>query len=145
LLNRPTPTCLSGPAWRAERWVNLAGRLGIPLCLVSRHAKWSDDLPLRHERQSRQTVTVIGDKCFGTVDDTLANHARRLAKAATVDLLRVRFSEINGESRFLDADPWPDISSNQAADAVYEYLCTRPLRLARKNHALSESGELIAG
>jgi hypothetical protein len=128
LLNRPTPTCLSGPGWRAERWVDLAGQLGIPVCLVSRHAKWSHEPALRYERQSRQTVTVIADRCLETVDERLLNHARRLAKAAKVDLLRVRFSEIDREPRFLDADPWPDISSDQAADAVHEYLCKRPLR-----------------
>ena len=138
LLNRPTPTCLSGPGWRVERWVHLAGRLGIPVRPVSRHVKWSNDLPLRHERQSCQTVTVIGDKCLETVDGALADHARRLAKAAKVHLLRVRFSEIDGEPRFFDANPWPDVSSDQAADAVYEYLsdtgrisvqkwCSKPL------------------
>jgi hypothetical protein len=125
LLNRPTSTCLSGPGWRAERWVGLAGRLGIPVCLVSRRAKRNNDPVPRYERQSRWTVTVIGDDCLESVNGALADHARRLAKAANVHLLRVRFGEIDGKPRFLDADPRPDISSDHAAGAVYEYLRTR--------------------
>src|SRR5208283_3357688 len=31
VLNRPTPTCLSGPYWRAEKWVHVAARAGIPV------------------------------------------------------------------------------------------------------------------
>ena len=30
VLNRPAPTCLSGPGWCREQWVQTAARLGIP-------------------------------------------------------------------------------------------------------------------
>jgi len=31
VLNRPTPTCLSGPYWRREKWIHVAARVGIPV------------------------------------------------------------------------------------------------------------------
>jgi hypothetical protein len=125
LLNRPTSTCLSGPGWRAERWTRLVHELGIPVFPVRRHAKLDKELPSGSNPESLEIATVIGDLCLGTVDATLAQYAHRVADAAGVALLGVRFSEINGEFKFLDADPWPDISSVQTATAVYDYLCGR--------------------
>jgi hypothetical protein len=128
LLNRPTPMCLAGPGWRKEQWVNCAARLGIPVHPVRREARLSDGLSTEDPQSSCQTVTVVGDRCFGTVDETLANCARRLAAAAGVDLLAVHFGVVNGESRLFNADFLPDINSTDVADAILNYFCENRIR-----------------
>lgn len=121
LLNRPTSTCLSGPCWRNERWVHCAAGLGIPVCPVRREARPSEVWSLQEAQHSSKTVTVVGDRCFGEADKTLAHRARRLASAAGVDLLAVHFRAVDGEFRLLDADLWPDIGSTEVADGILDY------------------------
>jgi hypothetical protein len=123
LLNRPTTTCLSGPCWRKERWVHFAARLGIPVCPVRREARLSDALSPEEPQSPSKSVTVVGDRCFGETEKTIANCARQLASAAGVDLLRVHFRNVDGEPRLLGADLCPDISSTNVADAVLDYFC----------------------
>ena len=71
------------------------------------------------------TVTVVGDRCFGPVDDALADGARRLAAAAGAGLLAVRFDgdrDRETGASFLGADPWPDPTPPAIADALLAYL-----------------------
>jgi hypothetical protein len=130
VLNRPTPPCLAGPCWAPERWVQLAARLGIPIRPVRRRAagagtetestnEASDGPPV--------TVTVVGERCLGTADRRLAGTAGRLATAAGTDLLAVHFAPGGAEACLVSADPWPDVSSPEIADAVRAYL-TGPAR-----------------
>ncbi len=124
VLNRPTPTSLSGPYWRREQWTYVAAQLGISVRPVRRHvalASSTVQTPLEVEEASAVTVTVIGENCLGCVDELLKRHARRLAQAANVDLLAVRFSSSTPDAVFLGADLWPDLSSDELADAVIAY------------------------
>ncbi len=119
VVNRPTPDCLCGPAWRTERWLALAGRLGIPVQPVGRDttvefaADWADE---------GAAVTVVGERCFGSVDSSLADHARRLASAAVVALLEVQFSGPQRGSRLVGVRLCPDLSSPEIADAALRCL-----------------------
>jgi hypothetical protein len=70
-------------------------------------------------------VTVVGDCTFGEVDPLLAQQARRLAKAAQVNLLTVRFSRL--EATFLGAELWADLSSEAIAEAIWNYVNATPL------------------
>lgn len=120
VLNRPTPECLSGPAWRRERWIATAARLAIPvepICRASSACRpyTDDDSP-----PPGVPVTVIGDQCFGSVEPGVAHDARRLARAAAVDLLELRFTGPDRGSRFIDASVCPDLSAPAVADAVFE-------------------------
>lgn len=120
VLNRPVPTSLSGPGWCHEQWIHAAARLGIPVRPVRRRIAFPvgavEDEPLPPD----VTVTVVGERCLGPED--LAEQARRLAWAARVDLLCVRFGEIGYGPELLGADSWPDTSSPEVADAILEYL-----------------------
>jgi len=121
LLNRPTPTCLSGCDWRREQWIYLATLLGIPVIPVRRQAKPDGDVSTNPSTDSFDTVTVIGKRGIGAIDERQAAHARRLAAAAGMDLLAVHFRNLGGEPRLLGADPWPDITSTEVADGMLEY------------------------
>jgi hypothetical protein len=67
-------------------------------------------------------VTIVGERHVGDVDQVLVRQARRLADAAGVDLLAVRFSGAEPGARFVCANPWPDITPADVADAVLAYL-----------------------
>jgi hypothetical protein len=119
VLNRPTASCLAGPNWRAEQWTLAAARLGIPT--QTRHC-----IPGRHVDSSFEEayeITAVGEQCFGCQDPTLRTNALRLARAAGVDLLSVRFSRDDG--RFLSANVWPPLTDAAVVVAVHESLANR--------------------
>jgi hypothetical protein len=126
VLNRPTTTCLAGPCWAPERWVHLAARLDVPARPVRRRTGGASEPQAQPKAEppddGRLTVTVVGGRCFGAGDPRLAEAARRLAAAAGADLLAVHFARGRTESRLVAADPWPDVSSPEIADAVRAHL-----------------------
>jgi len=126
VLNRPTPACLMGPNWCPERWVHAAAQLGMPVCPVHRQATLTADVSAANHEQQPITITVVGRRCFGTVDETLTRHAHRLAAAAGVDLLTIYLSSRESDPHFLGADLWSDIASPDITDAILEYLCGGP-------------------
>lgn len=114
VLNPPTPTCLSGAYWRAEKWIHTAARAGIPVQPIRRDTQSGTPLPAHSH-----SVTVIGRHAFGSTDPILLGHARRLAEIAGVSLLTVRFSDTLA---FLGADTLPPLDDEELQDAVLEYL-----------------------
>lgn len=122
VLNRPSPTCLTGPNWRPERWVHAAAQLGIPVCPVRRDATGSPRAWKEVPRPPLLTVTVVGDRWFGRIDHALGVQAQRLAKAAGVDLLAVHFESTESGCALVGVDLQPDTSSPEVADAIREYL-----------------------
>jgi len=68
------------------------------------------------------TITVVGDRVFGSVDRVLATQSRSLADVAGVDLLAVHFSSHDSNAEFLGTDLLPDVSSPDMAEAIPEYL-----------------------
>ena len=123
MLNRPRRNSLAGPQWRHEQWVYTAARLGIPVTPSHRHiALASACTDAAQAPPEGPTVTVVGGQYFGAADQALARQARCLADAAGVDLLAVLFSGAEPGSRFVSANPWPDITPDDVADAIFEYL-----------------------
>lgn len=122
VLNRPDGACLSGPGWYWEQWVDAATRLGIPVRPVRRHAALARAAPAGGSAPRTVTATVVGDRCLGTADGVLAQHALRLARSARVGLLSVDFEETAAGPVLLDADPCPAVSGPEVADATFEYL-----------------------
>lgn len=120
VVNRPMPPRLCGPAWRPERWCTVAARLGVPVEPIHRVAAGPDRD--HGEPDVSSVVTVVGSAGIGDVDALLADRARRLAAAASADLLRVTFSGTDGDARFAGAHPDADLSDERVRDAVLELL-----------------------
>ena len=122
VLNRPTPSGLSGPNWWPEQWTYAAARLGLPVRPVRRRSVLPANVAAEATDPPPVTVTVVGGRCFGSVDEALAAQAQHFAKAVGVDLLAVQFSGNEPGADFLGANLWPDASSPEIADAILEYL-----------------------
>ena len=121
VINQPTPVNLSGPAWRLEQWTYAAAQLGIPVKKAERYVGFGVHCEEQSSPVSTTSVTVIGNRCFGEVDDSLCEQSRLLAKTARVSLLNVSFSGGEANSFFVAADLLPKLS-NEMADAVLELL-----------------------
>jgi hypothetical protein len=127
MLNRPTPLSLSGPVWRHEKWVHTAARLGMLVAPARRQVMCAlDPLTPAHLPSAVSTVTIVGQRAVGDVDQVLATQARALADAAGVDLLAVQFSAPGPGAVFVRAHLWPDIAAAGVAEAIYEYFHVRP-------------------
>ena len=118
VLNRPSGVCLSGPNWRPEQWTYAATQAGVSVVPAQRHVPVRADAPA----PASSIVTVVGETPFGTKNRFLRDCARRVARAARVELLTVAFAGHGKDARFLSANPWPDISAPDLALAVHEHL-----------------------
>ena len=96
--------------------------VGIPARAAERHVLRALSSECGVAELRSVAVTVVGDEWFGAVEPSLAAQAKRLARAAGVDLLEVRFSGGELGSHFVSANLWPDLSPPRVADSVLEYL-----------------------
>ena len=117
VLNRPSLSCLAGPNWRVEQWINAAAQLGVPVRTHRRHV--GNDLETHENDQAIELISV-GERCFGCDDDRLQSWSRRLGEASATDLLCTRFSLSGGE--LLSAHPWPRLTDAAVLAAVRERL-----------------------
>lgn len=107
--NEPTWASLAGPAWHPLQWSWIVSRAGVP---VSRSSPLSTD-GADSDRETT-TATVVGEEVVGPADDTLADYASRIARAARAELLAVTFVR-EGEWKFHSADPCPVLDRSSAA------------------------------
>jgi hypothetical protein len=131
VLNRPTAASLWGPPMHPEGWVHLAWRSGIPVVPTTTRAGCREQPPAL-PAAPQATVVVVGDRILplhsGGLEGTrsggseLARHARRLARAAEVELLCVRFGVSAGQHAFLSADYLPDVSDVEIVAALANHL-----------------------
>ena len=122
LLNRPSAQCLSGQGWRSEMWMSKACELGIP----ARAVHQSISLPARSavaeaDPQDGVTLTVVGRNVVGTGHAVLKRYASRLAAAANVQLLSVRFDSAERDAILLEASLWPDLSDPDVGEAIWNH------------------------
>ncbi len=127
VLNKPTPTCLSGPYLRDEQWVYAASQVGINVRALKRDSKINNNDFFRLHTQNNQqffTVTLVGDKYFGDIDnEILVSKAKRLAHYVGIEFVSIYFDSPDQDaSCFIGANIWPDINSMEIADAIYEYM-----------------------
>jgi hypothetical protein len=122
VLNRPSPGSLAGPCWTRERWIRLAGQIGIPARRLTRHAGLGVDEPPEEVPGRATTVTVVGERSFGDAEGALHGWARRLAGACRASMLAVHFVVGGDGPELLMADVWPDMGQPEVADAALAYL-----------------------
>ena len=120
VLNRPTPICLAGEWWSPQTWIHRACRLGIPVarsewCVV-RGRRTKAIQPVRESTTAG--ITVVGSQIIGHAAPRVVQYARRLAQAAELDLVTIRFSSPNDDAQFLDASLWPNLMDRTIAAAV---------------------------
>ncbi len=121
VINQPSPVCLTGPAWRGEQWTYAAAQIGIPVQKALRHVVMGSDNVEPPSPASSTSVTVVGNRCFGEVEEKLCERSVKLAKAAGVTLLRVSYSGPEVNSFFIGADLMPKLDG-ETEDAVLELL-----------------------
>jgi hypothetical protein len=132
VVNRPTASCLAGPAFRDEQWVQLAWSCGIPCQPVRRHVRLngSGDQP---NQPAEVTVTVVGRRQLGDAHPALAERAALVAEAAGTDVLAVTFDSAHADARFVGAHLWPETDRDDVADSLLELLLADSRR-ARGRH-----------
>ena len=119
VINRPSGTCLSGPAWRAEQWVWVAASLGMIVNPARRNVEMDvNNAPAHEELKEVSEVIVVGERWFGLVDSKLGAQAVQLARAAEADLLSVRFQR----GTFAGASALPVLEGESVIAAVLEHL-----------------------
>jgi len=133
--NSPTPTCLAGPNWSRQQWVRTAALAGLRVRAIRARPSEPEE---NNEGCPGATVdvTVAGEECVGAPDEDVAASTRRLAAAAGVSFLMVRFGLGEGAPEFLDADPFPDLADSRVSDAVLETLLHGGLAAGAKAGAL---------
>jgi hypothetical protein len=140
IVNRPTPQCLAGPAWRPERWVRVANRLGIPVKPVVRQAALAKPAAAgAFVSEAATTITLVGRWHFGDADAALVRRSHALATAAGADLLAVQFDGSSADARFVGASLWVDLADRIIAGAVMELLRERalPEHASRRRHDIA--------
>jgi hypothetical protein len=77
--------------------------------------------PVRGE-STTAGITVVGSQIIGHAARRVVQYARRLAQAAELDLVTIRFSSPNDDAKFLDASLWPNLADRTIATAVMRHV-----------------------
>lgn len=123
VLNRPRATSLAGPAWRPEQWLHAAAREGLPV--VSLHRSTSVPgtyVPREAPAQAGSQVIVVGQACLGEASPLGKHSARRLARAAGVEVLAVQLTGSWDAPAVAGAHEFPDPGDPLVADALLHQL-----------------------
>jgi hypothetical protein len=120
VLNRPSAGRLSGPSWRREQWTAHAAKVGLRVAFGGRQ---SDTAAASNPHQPSVTcsVTVVGDQCIGTADNSLRERTRDLATSANVDLLGISLNGSGANAEFVSATVYPEIGCTEVSDAILRY------------------------
>lgn len=114
VVNRPTASCLSGPAFRREQWIKEAAQAGIPVHPVVRTGDGyfyedSENTPVKR-------VVVVGERCLYAQSEAQKNYARLLASAVGVSLLNAYFTGPPQAPTLVNADVF--VGFDERADAL---------------------------
>ncbi|WPB72625.1 hypothetical protein KYC5002_26590 [Archangium violaceum] len=119
VLNRPTPACLTGPGWRSEQWLHTAAQVDIPIVPMRRSTRQPGSyVPPPDGLLPHTRVSVVGEQCLGPATPLMARYARRLSRAAGVELLDVHFAGPPEAPILAGASLWPRINEPLLADAM---------------------------
>lgn len=123
VLNRPTPTGLSGPWWRHEKWQHKASQVGFSLA-PTYLSDGSSSHALRAQMATYlpASVTIIGKRQFGEAPRAVVRRARLLADSAGIDMITIYFSTHGSNYYFNRASLVCDEVTHEIADAMHNYL-----------------------
>jgi len=121
VLNKPTPICLLGPNWSQEQWIYAAAKVGLPVRPIHRQSSQSNIINNAVDDVQRVIVSVIGDRCYGAVNDKMAEQSLRLTREAGVDLLSVHFAAYEKGFLFITANLWFPVDSYNISNAILDY------------------------
>lgn len=131
VINRPAPQGLAGPPRSWFGWTQLAGEVGLsttPARLEWRMGAEGASAPAAFPDGVPFSVLVAGGRVVGDCHSELAGRCVALAKAASVELLRLSFvrSAIGPRACFFSgADPSPVLSCDAELDAAVALLEAR--------------------
>jgi len=117
IVNRPTPGCLCGPAWRLERWILTAAALGIPVNSVQRSSRRTESIAAETLEETR-SVTVIGDVVMAD-DSEIERWARLLARAARVTVATFYFGSTS-QPNLAGVSPRANLDDHAVQDALLQ-------------------------
>jgi len=125
VLNRPVAGSLNGPPWHPEQWALAAMRVGLAVATVRRRIAFASTSPeLGTPCQPTKLpasvayVSVVGDRWFGPVHESLGRRLCDLARAARTPLLAATVEGAGAAGVVRDISAWPDVSDPAVADAV---------------------------
>jgi len=112
LINPPTGSSLSGPAWEQERWAMLAHRVGVPFVSTRLKVPADRDRLPEVNPQHRRRVVIVGEELVtgGECPGELVTAARTLVSAAGIYCGAVHFDISEPHARVLSVDCWPELS-----------------------------------
>lgn len=125
VLNRPVGTCLCGPNWRPQQWVQAAALAGMkvdPMRWRVPFVKKRAPATLDSRAEPSIKVTIVGDQCVGATDDSCVASALRLAAIAGTELLEIQLATVKEALCFREANPIPNLKNVEVAKAVGEFL-----------------------
>jgi hypothetical protein len=124
MLNRPSPGCLSGPAWPAEKWAIFATGLGIPVWRLRRGPGITRESFFIAEDELI-SISVVGSRTIGAHDEAAENFALRLARGAGTDLLVATFRAMQSGPVLVNVSPFANLEDFEVADAMLGYFDER--------------------
>ena len=125
VLNRPSPACLAGEWWSPQTWIHKASRLGIPVARSEwyvRRGRRTKEVQSVTEEFSTVSITVVGSQIIGNAHSRVLQDARKLAQAADLDMVTLRFSSPDSDAKFLDAGLRPNLMDRTIAAAVMRHV-----------------------
>jgi len=115
VINRPTPTCLTGPGWARERWLQAAAAAGFDTAHWSRS---SEQAALSRDEESADVrATVVGRICIGLPGGP-AERALELARQTRTEILTLSLRELPDGMQFRAAWPWCDLEDETIGATV---------------------------
>jgi len=122
VINRPTPSSLTGPYLNPIGWYNMAHQLDIPVSSVS-----LDSDAFVNPFTPRQSETVVEVSCLGgsviSRSHTIADdYTITLARAAKVEYLKVVYNDGGQEGlQIISAHAVPDIANARTRKALIDF------------------------
>jgi hypothetical protein len=115
--NPPSLACLYGPNLRAIQWRRYARELQIPVV-----ESLAVTTPPTVAGSPEVDVTIVGERFVGPATERMRHWTRQLALACDLPYLRVRYRRHGDDVRFVGADAYPCLDSQDIGFALVQWL-----------------------